>query len=110
MPSPDAEPDEAGKRALTHALEYMGLTAGQSLLGQQVDIVFIGSCTNSRISDLREAADIFRGNHIADGLRVMVVPGSAQVKAAGRARGPRRRLHGRPAPSGARRAAPCASP
>jgi 3-isopropylmalate/(R)-2-methylmalate dehydratase large subunit len=80
VPSPDAEPDEAGKRALTHALEYMGLTAGQPLLGQKVDIVFIGSCTNSRISDLREAADIFRGNHIADGLRVMVVPGSAQVK------------------------------
>ena len=43
--------------------------------------MFIGSCTNSRISDLREAADIFRGNHVADGLRVMVVPGSAQVKA-----------------------------
>ncbi len=81
VPSPDAEPDEAGKRALTHALDYMGLSAGQSLLGQKVDIVFIGSCTNSRISDLREAADIFRGNHVADGLRVMVVPGSAQVKA-----------------------------
>ena len=80
VPDPAAEPDEAGKRALTHALEYMGLTAGQSLLGQKVDIVFIGSCTNSRISDLREAADVFRGHHVADGLRVMVVPGSAQVK------------------------------
>jgi len=81
VPDPNAEPDEAGKRALTHALDYMGLTAGQSLLGHPVDIVFIGSCTNSRISDLREAADIFRGNRIADGIRVMVVPGSAQVKA-----------------------------
>ena len=80
VPDPAAEADESGRRALTGALEYMGLLAGQSLLGQKVDIVFIGSCTNSRISDLREAADLFRGNHIADGLRVMVVPGSAQVK------------------------------
>ncbi len=80
VPDPAAQPDEAGRRALTHALDYMGLAAGQSLLGQKVDIVFIGSCTNSRISDLREAADIFRDRHVADGLRVMVVPGSTQVK------------------------------
>ena len=59
----------------------MGLQPGQRLLGQKVDIVFIGSCTNSRISDLREAAALFRGQHVADGVRVMVVPGSQQVKA-----------------------------
>ena len=59
----------------------MGLQPGQRLLGQKVDIVFIGSCTNSRISDLREAAAIFRGQRVAEGVRVMVVPGSQQVKA-----------------------------
>ena len=59
----------------------MDLEPGQSLLGQKVDIVFIGSCTNSRISDLRQAAAILEGRHVADGLRVMVVPGSQQVKA-----------------------------
>jgi 3-isopropylmalate/(R)-2-methylmalate dehydratase large subunit len=81
VPDPDAQTDDAGKRALEHALDYMGLEPGRPLVGQRVDIVFIGSCTNSRISDLREAAAIFQGNHIADGLRVMVVPGSQQVKA-----------------------------
>jgi 3-isopropylmalate/(R)-2-methylmalate dehydratase large subunit len=81
VPSPDAQPDDSGRRALEHALDYMGLAPGQPLLGQKVDIVFIGSCTNSRISDLREAAAILQGRHIADGLRVMVVPGSQQVKA-----------------------------
>ena len=59
----------------------MGLQAGQSLLGQKVDIVFIGSCTNSRISDLRQAAAMLDGRHAADGVRLMVVPGSQQVKA-----------------------------
>ena len=81
VPAPAAQDDDSGRRALEHALDYMGLTAGQPLLGQKVDIVFIGSCTNSRISDLREAAAIFEGQHIADGVRVMVVPGSQQVKA-----------------------------
>jgi 3-isopropylmalate/(R)-2-methylmalate dehydratase large subunit len=81
VPDPAAASDEAGKRALDKALDYMGLQPGQRLLGQKVDIVFIGSCTNSRISDLREAASIFRGHHVAEGVRVMVVPGSQQVKA-----------------------------
>jgi 3-isopropylmalate/(R)-2-methylmalate dehydratase large subunit len=81
VPSPAQATDDAGRRALEHALDYMGLAPGQALIGQKVDIVFIGSCTNSRISDLREAAAILRGRHVADGLRVMVVPGSQQVKA-----------------------------
>jgi 3-isopropylmalate/(R)-2-methylmalate dehydratase large subunit len=81
VPSPDHAVDDAGRRALEGALSYMALQPGQSLIGQPVDIVFIGSCTNSRISDLRQAAAILEGRRIADGLRVMVVPGSQQVKA-----------------------------
>jgi 3-isopropylmalate/(R)-2-methylmalate dehydratase large subunit len=81
VPSPDDAVDDSARRALVHALDYMGLVAGQSLLGQKVDIVFIGSCTNSRISDLRQAAAIFDGRRVADGVRAMVVPGSQQVKA-----------------------------
>ena len=62
------------------ALEYMGLEAGKPLEGQPVDVVFIGSCTNSRISDLREAASIMKDQKIANGMRVLVVPGSSSVK------------------------------
>ena len=61
-------------------LEYMALQPGQALLGQKVDVVFIGSCTNSRISDLRLAASVLEGRRVADGVRVMVVPGSQDVK------------------------------
>ncbi len=60
---------------------YMDLRPGQAIAGQPVDVVFIGSCTNSRISDLRLAAGVLRGRHIAEGVRLMVVPGSQQVKA-----------------------------
>jgi 3-isopropylmalate/(R)-2-methylmalate dehydratase large subunit len=81
VPRPDEAPDDAGRRALESALSYMALEPGQPLVGQPVDIVFIGSCTNSRISDLRQAARLLEGRRIADGLRVMVVPGSQQVKA-----------------------------
>jgi 3-isopropylmalate/(R)-2-methylmalate dehydratase large subunit len=81
VPTPDAQPDASGRRALEHSLEYMGLQPGQRITGQPVDIVFIGSCTNSRISDLRLAAGVLRGRHVADNVRVMVVPGSQQVKA-----------------------------
>jgi 3-isopropylmalate/(R)-2-methylmalate dehydratase large subunit len=81
VPSPDSMPEGTDRRSLEHALQYMDLQAGQSLEGQRLDVVFIGSCTNSRISDLRQAAAIMQGRHVADGLRVMVVPGSQQVKA-----------------------------
>jgi len=80
VPSPDAMNDGAGRRALERALEYMDLQPGQAILGQKVDVVFIGSCTNSRISDLRVAADVLRGGHVAEGIRLMVVPGSENVK------------------------------
>ena len=68
------------KAALEKALIYMGLQPGQELLGKKVDVVFIGSCTNSRISDLRLAAGVMKGNKIAKNTRVMVVPGSQHVK------------------------------
>jgi 3-isopropylmalate/(R)-2-methylmalate dehydratase large subunit len=80
VPSPDELAEPAHQRALEKALGYMDLRPGQAILGQKVDVVFIGSCTNSRISDLRQAAAILRDRHVADGLRVMVVPGSQQVK------------------------------
>jgi 3-isopropylmalate/(R)-2-methylmalate dehydratase large subunit len=81
VPSPDTQTDESGRRTLEKALAYMDLRPGEPLLGHRVDTVFIGSCTNSRISDLRQAAALLEGRRIADGLRVMVVPGSQQVKA-----------------------------
>lgn len=80
VPSPDEAPDPGQRRALERALEYMDLRPGQTLLGQRVDVVFIGSCTNSRISDLRLAASVLRGRRVAEGVRVMVVPGSQEVK------------------------------
>jgi 3-isopropylmalate/(R)-2-methylmalate dehydratase large subunit len=80
VPSPGDVADGAGRRALEHAISYMDLTPGQAIAGQRVDVVFIGSCTNSRISDLRIAAEVLRGRHIAAGTRVMVVPGSEAVK------------------------------
>ncbi|MEM6640527.1 MAG: 3-isopropylmalate dehydratase large subunit [Pseudomonadota bacterium] len=62
------------------ALDYMGLSEGQRLIGQPVDVVFVGSCTNSRLSDLRDAARVLRGRKVRDGVRALVVPGSQQVK------------------------------
>ena len=80
IPDPADERDPAAARGLARALEYMGLTAGQPLLGSKVNTVFIGSCTNGRISDLRLAAAALKGRSVAPGVRVMVVPGSADVK------------------------------
>jgi 3-isopropylmalate/(R)-2-methylmalate dehydratase large subunit len=74
----DVEP--AARADLEHALAYMGLTPGASIAGQKLDVVFIGSCTNGRIEDLRAAASVLRGRRVAAGLRVLVVPGSQQVK------------------------------
>ncbi len=81
IPTPSELDDPAARRATEHALEYMGLAPGQSIAGQPVDVVFIGSCTNSRISDLRLAASVLKGRHAAEGVRLMIVPGSQQVKA-----------------------------
>ena len=87
VPSPDEQSDPAQRRALEHALEYMDLRPGQAILGQKVDVVFVGSCTNGRISDLRLAAAALKGRHIADGVRLMVVPGSDEVKREAEAEG-----------------------
>ena len=80
VPDPARLSDANQKAALTKALAYMGLQPGQTLLGKKVDVVFIGSCTNSRISDLRLAASLLKGRKVAEGVRVMVVPGSQDIK------------------------------
>jgi len=80
-PSPEA----AGQ--MEQALAYMGLAAGQVIQGVPVDVVFIGSCTNGRIEDLRQAAAVLRGRRVAAGVKVLVVPGSGLVKAQAEAEG-----------------------
>ena len=87
VPDPDAMKDVSERMAMDKALNYMGLQPGQSLIGKPVNVVFLGSCTNSRISDLRLAASMMRGHRVADGVRMMVVPGSQQVKAQAEAEG-----------------------
>ena len=80
VPAPADQVDASARRALERALEYMDLQPGQPILGQKVDVVFIGSCTNGRISDLRLAAEVLRDRHVAAGVRMMIVPGSDEVK------------------------------
>ena len=80
VPSPADAKDEVDRLAIERALEYMDLSPGTPLRDISVDTVFIGSCTNGRIEDLRVAADVLRGRKIADGMRLMVVPGSARVR------------------------------
>ncbi len=80
VPSPQNAADEAAREAMLGALQYMGLRPGQALLGLPIDGAFIGSCTNSRISDLRAAAGVLRGQRVAPGVRAICSPGSAQVK------------------------------
>ena len=83
VPNPETmvgEEVSSQKAALEKSLKYMGLLPGQKLIGKSVDVVFIGSCTNSRISDLRLAASIMKGKKVSANTRVMVVPGSQDVK------------------------------
>ncbi|MES2712696.1 MAG: 3-isopropylmalate dehydratase large subunit, partial [Pseudomonadota bacterium] len=80
VPNPADTADEARRAQLQRMVEYMGLTPGQRLQDLPVDVVFIGSCTNSRIEDIRAAAAIAKGRRVADGVRAMVVPGSGLVK------------------------------
>lgn len=87
IPSPEDVSDPVKRAAIERALDYMGLEGGAPIAGTPVQRVFIGSCTNSRIEDLRAAADVARGAQVADGVRAMVVPGSGLVRAAAEAEG-----------------------
>jgi 3-isopropylmalate/(R)-2-methylmalate dehydratase large subunit len=87
VPSPDDLPDGASRAALDKALRYMDLAPGAPLLGKGIDVVFIGSCTNSRITDLRAAAGVMAGRSVARGVRALVVPGSKAIKRQAEAEG-----------------------
>ncbi|HQT85320.1 MAG: 3-isopropylmalate dehydratase large subunit [Acidiphilium sp. 37-64-53] len=87
VPDPAAEPDEGKRGQMQRMLEYMDLRPGQALAGTRIDAVFIGSCTNGRIEDLRAAAGILRGRRVAPHVRAMIVPGSGLVKAQAEAEG-----------------------
>ncbi|MGD8697107.1 MAG: aconitase family protein, partial [Gammaproteobacteria bacterium] len=71
----------------SRALEYMGFSAGEALAGRPVQLVFVGSCTNSRLTDLRQAASVLRGRRVARGVRMLVVPGSQETKRRAEAEG-----------------------
>jgi 3-isopropylmalate/(R)-2-methylmalate dehydratase large subunit len=81
VPDPELIADEGERNAATRALSYMDLTAGTPLRDISVDTVFLGSCTNGRIEDLRAAAEVLRGHKVAEGVRMLVVPGSMKVRA-----------------------------
>jgi 3-isopropylmalate/(R)-2-methylmalate dehydratase large subunit len=87
VPVPQDIADEGERVAAERALEYMDLRPGTPLRDVRVDAVFIGSCTNGRIEDLRAAADVLRGRRVADGVRVLVVPGSERVRLQAEAEG-----------------------
>ena len=87
VPSPDDFADDSDKVAAQKALEYMGLTAGTPMREIEVDTVFVGSCTNGRIEDLRLAAEVIKGRKVADNTRLLVVPGSVRVRLQAEAEG-----------------------
>ena len=87
IPISGSVPVRAGDAAFAKSLAYMGFDAGASLRDKPVNVVFIGSCTNSRLSDLRSAASVLRGHKIAAGVQMLVVPGSQQIKRAAEAEG-----------------------
>ena len=87
VPDPSLEADEGKRAQLERMVEYMGLTVGQRLDSLPIDVVFIGSCTNGRIEDIRAAAAVARGRHVAPGVQALVVPGSGLVKKQAEAEG-----------------------
>ncbi|MGH7188992.1 MAG: aconitase family protein, partial [Acetobacteraceae bacterium] len=87
VPDPAAEQDPARRATLVRMLEYMDLKPGTKMTEIPIDVVFIGSCTNSRIEDIREAARIARGRKVAAGVRALVVPGSGLIKQQAEAEG-----------------------
>jgi 3-isopropylmalate/(R)-2-methylmalate dehydratase large subunit len=87
VPAPSDFADEGARNAAERALEYMGLQAHTPLKSVKIDTVFLGSCTNGRIEDLRAAADVIKGRKVASGVRMLVVPGSARVRQQAQAEG-----------------------
>ena len=87
VPDPATEPDENRRQLMQNALDYMDLEPGTPMEGIPIAAAFIGSCTNSRLSDLRNAAAILKGRKVADGVKAIVVPGSTRVKKAAEAEG-----------------------
>ncbi|MDQ3591501.1 MAG: aconitase family protein, partial [Actinomycetota bacterium] len=87
VPAPDAFDDLDDRAAAERALEYMALVPGTPMRAIEVDTVFVGSCTNGRIEDLRTAAAIIDGHHVADAIRMLVVPGSVRVRLQAEAEG-----------------------
>ncbi len=87
IPVTQPVPTDTGDPSFRKALDYMQVEAGKPILGKAVDIVFIGSCTNSRMTDLRQAAEMIKGHKVADSVRMLVVPGSQSIKAEAEAEG-----------------------
>ncbi len=87
VPAPAETSDPGDREALSKALAYMGIEPGAPLAGQAIDVVFVGSCTNSRISDMRQAAAVIEGRKVAEGVRMLVVPGSESVRRQAEAEG-----------------------
>jgi 3-isopropylmalate/(R)-2-methylmalate dehydratase large subunit len=87
LPIGAAIPDTVGDDAFDKALDYMGFHGGDAMLGKRVDVVFIGSCTNGRLADMQAAAHILKGRKVAPGVRLLIVPGSQEIKRAAEAAG-----------------------
>jgi len=87
IPNPSSLSNAADKQTLEKSLRYMGLQPNETLAGKKIDVVFIGSCTNGRMSDLRDAARVFRGRKVAPNVRAMIVPGSQEIKRQAEAEG-----------------------
>jgi 3-isopropylmalate/(R)-2-methylmalate dehydratase large subunit len=87
IPEPEKIPNFEERQTMEKALAYMDIKPGAQLLNHPVDVVFLGSCTNSRITDLRQAASVIKDRKVADGLRMLVVPGSQEVKSQAEAEG-----------------------
>jgi 3-isopropylmalate/(R)-2-methylmalate dehydratase large subunit len=86
LPAVESLPEDE-KETAERAYEYMGFAPGEKIAGQKIDVVFIGSCTNGRLSDLREAAAVAKGRKVAAGVTALVVPGSQEVAVAAEAEG-----------------------
>ena len=87
VPVTGSVPQGSGGVSFRQALDYMGLESGQPMQSTSVDVVFVGSCTNSRMPDLRAVAGVLKGNKVADSVRMLVVPGSEKIKQQAEAEG-----------------------